>query len=168
MVRFWPRRRMRLALHAETRAVLECAKAEAAGLDHNFVGSGHLLLGLLRRPNGHAVNLLAARTDIKSVRTEVRALVPAQQSHETTGGSGDQDPTAQLPFSVHAKEALLRAHREAEAWRTDQMAPEHLLVGVVQESEGTASKVLKRLDVNPHAIQQEVREYWQSQGQSST
>jgi ATP-dependent Clp protease ATP-binding subunit ClpC len=159
---------MRPVAHAVTRAVLEFARAEAAGLDHNFVGSGHLLLGLLRGPNGHAAKVLAARTDLESVRTEVRELVPTEQSQETRGGSRDEDPTAHLPFSVHASEALGRARREAEGRRTDQITPEHLLMGVVQESEGTASKVLKRLDVNPHAIQQEVHEYWQSQGQSPT
>jgi len=166
MVRFWPRRRRRPELHADTRAVLEFAKAEAEGLDHNFVGSGHLLLGLLRGPTGHAANVLAGRADLVSVRSEVRELVPAHQNQETSGGSGDEGPTARRPFSPHAREALLRAYREAERWRGDEITPEHLLIGVVQESEGTASKVLRGLDLNPHAIQQEVRQHWQSQGQS--
>lgn len=168
MIRLWPWRRRRLALHADTRAVLEFAKAEAAGLDHNFVGSGHILLGLLRGPNGHAANVLAAQADLDSVRAEVRELVPAQQSQEMAGGSGDEVPIERLPFTPHAREALLRAHRVAQDQRADQMTPEHLLVGVVQEPEGTASKVLKRLDVDPHAIQRELHEYWQGQGESPT
>jgi ATP-dependent Clp protease ATP-binding subunit ClpA len=166
MVRFKRRRRGRLDLHDDTRAILEYTQTEAVGLDHDFVGSGHILLGLLRLASGQAARVLAARTDLESARAEVRRLVPMPQSHETSYQSGHEDQPAPLPFSPHAREALQRADREAEVWSDDQIEPEHLLMGILRERGGTASKVLDGLGVHRGPMEQELQEYWQARGQS--
>jgi len=160
MVMSWRRRRNRLVPHADTRAVLELAKEEAVSMNHSFVGSGHLLVGLLRGPDGPAAHLLAAHADVDAARAELRDLVGAEEADEPGGDevTREEDPTPPLPFSPHAREVLERAGREARSWRDAEIAPEHVLAGVLREEAGTASKMLDRLRVPRQVLREQVRE----------
>jgi ATP-dependent Clp protease ATP-binding subunit ClpC len=119
------------------RAVLGFAKAEAQALGCHYVGTEHLLLGLMREPTSHVARVLAADTDLESVRAQVREVV----------GIGEDVPSGDLPMTPRARQVLQLARREADLYHAEQIAPEHLLIGILREGEGIAMQVLPTLGV---------------------
>jgi ATP-dependent Clp protease ATP-binding subunit ClpC len=121
------------------------AQEEARRLGHDYIGTEHLLLGLLRDPEsvaGRALLRLRIRLDI--VRSEVDAIV----------GRGSGAPEGHIPFTPRAKKVLELALREALQLRHNYIGTEHILLGVVREGEGLAAQVL----VNRGASLEQVRE----------
>jgi hypothetical protein len=115
------------------RATVVAAQAEARKLSHNYIGTEHILLGLLRDDDSAAARALAeAGVPVEQVRTRVHELVPR----------GTQTPDGHIPFTPPAKRSLEAALREAMRFHHDFIAPEHLLLGLMVEGEGTAARAL--------------------------
>src|SRR6266850_874970 len=120
--------------------VLALARKEADRFNHNFVGTEHLLLGLIKLGQGVAVNVLQKLgLDLETVRTEVEKQV---------GTGPDQKMIGNIPYTPRAKTVLSLAAQEAEALNHTQAGTEHILLGLLREGEGLAARVLKNLDVN--------------------
>jgi len=113
----------------DARSAVVRAQEEARRLDHSYIGTEHLLLGLLR----HGDNAAPAPLDltVDAVRQQVEQIM----------GRGSEKPGAHLPFTVSAKLAIEDAIAEALR-RTQQVGPQHLLLGVLDRHEGTAVRVL--------------------------
>ncbi|WP_332248897.1 Clp protease N-terminal domain-containing protein, partial [Nocardioides sp. CF8] len=120
------------------RDVLGYATTEAVALNHHYVGTEHVLLGLLRETNSDAAQILASHTDLKTVRAHVRQIV----------GVGAESPHEELPLTPRAAQVLVFARREADMYRESLIAPEHLLLGILREGEGIATQVLLELRVD--------------------
>jgi ATP-dependent Clp protease ATP-binding subunit ClpC len=118
-------------------AVLGFAKAEAQALRHHYVGTEHLLLGLMREPTSYAARALAAHTNLESARVQIREVV----------GVGEGEPNEDLPMTQRAQQVLHFARRESDLYNAEQVAPEHLLIGILREGEGIAMQVLPALGV---------------------
>ena len=116
------------------RQVVVLAQDEARALGHNYIGTEHILLGLLREEEGLAARVLASLdVTVEEVRAQVRRLV----------GQGDEDLVAgQIPFTPRAKKVLELALREALALKHSYIGPEHILLGVVRENDGVAAGIL--------------------------
>ena len=114
------------------RQVVVQAQEEARRLRHNYIGTEHLLLGLVRDPGeaGMALTRLGIRD--ADVRDEVARIV----------GWGDDTPTGQIPFTPRSKKVLELGLREALSLESDHIAPEHILLGLVRENGGVASRLL--------------------------
>ena len=115
------------------RQVVILAQDEARGLRHNYIGTEHLLLGLLREDEGIASRVLES-LDVTTdeVRERVKGIV----------GEGGEIITGQLPFTPRAKKVLELALREALSLGNNYIATEHLLLGLVREAEGVAARIL--------------------------
>jgi ATP-dependent Clp protease ATP-binding subunit ClpC len=131
-------------------AVLAAAKDEAVALNHHYVGTEHLLLGMMRDPKNPAAQVLAADTDLESVRAQIQEVV----------GLGHTAPSTHLPMTPRAKQVLDLARREADQYQTEQVAPEHLLIGIFREGEGIAMRVLLALDVDPGRVIAAITQRW--------
>ncbi|MDQ6873988.1 MAG: ATP-dependent Clp protease ATP-binding subunit [Actinomycetota bacterium] len=136
----WPfgrKGRASLAHHRWTgraRRVLDHAQDEAAGLSHHYIGTEHLLLGLIAEPEGVAgAVLLALGIDREAVRGGVIEIV---------GVGADPVVAGKLPFTARAKKVLQLGVREAERLGHDYIGTEHLLLGIVSEGEGLAAQIL--------------------------
>lgn len=121
--------------------VLALARKEAASFHHNYVGTEHLLLGLIKLGQGVAVNVLQKMgLDLETVRRAV----------ETQVGSGveAQINTANIPFTPRVKKVLNLAAKEAKALNHSYIGTEHILLGLLREGEGVAARVLQSLDID--------------------
>jgi ATP-dependent Clp protease ATP-binding subunit ClpC len=116
------------------RQVVVLAQDEARALKHNYIGTEHLLLGLLREEEGLAARVLESLDiTVEEVRAQVKRLV----------GQGDEETvTGQIPFTPRAKKVLELALREALSLKHSYIGPEHILLGVVRENEGVAARIL--------------------------
>ena len=130
------------------RRVLVLAQEEARLLDHNFIGTEHILLGLLQEGEGVAAKALAA---VAVSREEVRRKV-----EETVGPSGST--TGSPPFTPRSKKVLELALREALRLHHNYIGTEHILLGLVREGEGVGAQVLTSLGVDLNRLRQEVME----------
>ncbi|HUC15471.1 MAG TPA: Clp protease N-terminal domain-containing protein [Acidimicrobiales bacterium] len=131
----------------ESRRVLVLAQEEARLLSHNFIGTEHLLLGLIRQGDGVAAHALASL----GIRLEaVRAAV-----EETIGPAG-ASITGSPPFTPRAKKVLELSLREALQLGHNYIGTEHILLGLVREGEGVAVEVLVRLGADVWCVRQEV------------
>ena len=131
-----------------SRQVVVLAQDEARALHHNYIGTEHILLGLLREERGLAARVLAAvNLKIESVRHEVREVV----------GEGDEawSPAGQIPFTSRAKKVLELALREAQALGHEFIGTEHLLLGLARENDGVAMRILTGLGVGDERIRRE-------------
>lgn len=129
------------------RQVIVLAQEEAKNLHHNYIGTEHLLLGLLREADGVAARALdSLEVTLDEVRVEVARMV----------GEGDSESQGQIPFTPRAKKVLELALREALSLGHNYIGTEHILLGLVRESEGVAARVLSELDVDPDRVRQEV------------
>jgi ATP-dependent Clp protease ATP-binding subunit ClpA len=131
------------------RQVVVFAQLEARDLRHNYIGTEHLLLGLLREEEGVAARVLVSlgvTTD--AVRDQVARLI----------GVGDEPPQAgQVPFTPRAKKALELALREALSLGHNYIGTEHVLLGVARVTDGVAARVLREsFDVDADKIRDEV------------
>ncbi|NLT34495.1 MAG: ATP-dependent Clp protease ATP-binding subunit [Gaiellales bacterium] len=129
------------------RQVVVLAQEEARDLKHNYIGTEHLLLGLLREGDGVAARVLSALdVSLEDVRGEVMRIV----------GEGEHEAQGQIPFTPRAKKVLELALREALSLGHNYIGTEHILLGLVRESEGVAARVLADLDADADRIRQEV------------
>jgi ATP-dependent Clp protease ATP-binding subunit ClpC len=125
------------------RQVVVLAQDEARALRHNYIGTEHLLLGLLREQEGIAARVLdSLGITIGEVRVQVGRIV----------GEGDEATAAQIPFTPRAKKVLELALREAQALGHHYIGTEHLLLGLVRENEGVAARILLELDADAETI----------------
>ncbi len=123
------------------------AQEEARVLRHNYIGTEHLLLGLLREADGVAARVLGAlEVSLEEVRGAVTRIV----------GEGDNESQGQIPFTPRAKKVLELALREALAMGHNYIGTEHILLGLVRESEGVAARILNDLEVDADRVRQEV------------
>jgi ATP-dependent Clp protease ATP-binding subunit ClpA len=118
------------------RRVVVLAQEEARLLNHNYIGTEHLLLGLVHERQGVAAGALA------SLGIDLEA---AQQKVEEITGRGQQQPSGHIPFTARAKRVLQLSAREADALGHSYVSTEHLLLGVLREGEGVAVQVLAGL-----------------------
>ncbi len=128
--------------------VLALARKEADRFNHNFVGTEHLLLGLIKLGQGVAVNVLQKLgLDLETVRLEVEKQV---------GTGPDQKMMGNIPYTPRVKKVLALAQKEAKALNHTYVGTEHILLGLLREGDGVAAKVLKNLDVDIEQTRQEV------------
>ena len=125
------------------REVVVLAQDEARGLKHNYIGTEHLLLGLLREEEGLAARVLESMgVTLEGVRNQVRRIV----------GDGDEVTTGQIPFTPRAKKVLELALREAMSLGHNYIGTEHVLLGIVRENEGVAARILLDFDADADKI----------------
>lgn len=128
--------------------VLALARFEADRFNHNFVGTEHLLLGLIKLGQGVAVTVLQSMgLDLETVRTEVEKQV---------GIGPDQKMIGNIPYTPRVKKVLSLAAKEAAALRHTYVGTEHILLGLLREGNGLAARILKNLDVDIVQTRQEV------------
>ncbi len=128
--------------------VLALARKEADRFNHNFVGTEHLLLGLIKLGQGVAVNVLQKMgLDLETVRTEVEKEVRTGSEQKVTGN---------IPYTPRVKKVLSLAGKEAKALNHTYVGTEHILLGLLREGDGVAAKVLKNLDVDIEQCRQEI------------
>jgi ATP-dependent Clp protease ATP-binding subunit ClpC len=117
----------------EARQVVVYAQDEARELRHNYIGTEHVLLGLLREGEGIPARSLGnLGVTLVDMRTEVANIV----------GQGDEIITGQIPFTPRAKRILEFGLREALSMGHNYIGPEHLLLGLARENEGVAARIL--------------------------
>src|SRR5689334_21807542 len=128
--------------------VLALARKEADRFNHNFVGTEHLLLGLIKLAQGVAVNVLQKLgLDLETVRMEVEKQV---------GTGPDQKMIGNIPYTPRVKKVLALAAKEAKALNHTYVGTEHILLGLLREGDGVAARVLKNLDVDIEQTRQEI------------
>jgi ATP-dependent Clp protease ATP-binding subunit ClpC len=128
--------------------VLALARKEADRLNHNFLGTEHLLLGLIKLGQGVAVNVLQRLgLDMETVRLKVE---------EKVGTGPDQKVIGNIPYTPRVKKVLSLAAKEAKQLNHTYVGTEHILLGLLREGDGVAAKVLKELDVDIEQARQEV------------
>ena len=128
--------------------VLALARKEADRFHHNFVGTEHLLLGLIKLGQGVAVNVLQKLgLDLETVRLEVEKQV---------GTGPDQKLMGNIPYTPRVKKVLALAQKEARALNHTYVGTEHVLLGLLREGDGVAARVLKNLDVDIEQTRQEI------------
>src|SRR5262245_39802304 len=130
------------------RKVMTLARQEAQKLNNDYIGTEHILLGLVQEGSGVAAQVLKnLDVDLKKVRGEVERLVEP--------GTGPVQGN-QLPFTPRAKRVLELAMEEAQTLGHNYIGTEHLLLGLIRESDGPAAHVLQNLGVKPEDVREEV------------
>ena len=128
--------------------VLALARKEADRFNHNFVGTEHLLLGLIKLGQGVAVNVLQKMgLDLETVRMEVEKQVGTGPETKMVGN---------IPYTPRVKKVLALAGKEAKALNHSYVGTEHILLGLLREGEGVAARVLKNLDVDIERTRNEI------------
>jgi ATP-dependent Clp protease ATP-binding subunit ClpC len=129
------------------RRVVVLAQEEARLLNHNYIGTEHILLGLIHEGEGVAAKALQLlEISLEAVRAEV----------EETIGPGIQTPTGHIPFTPRAKRVLELALGEARQLGHDYIGTEHLLLALIREGEGVAAQVLTKLGADLDRVRAEV------------
>jgi ATP-dependent Clp protease ATP-binding subunit ClpA len=129
------------------RQVVVLAQEEARTLKHNYIGTEHILLGLLREEEGLAARVLESLDiTVERVRAQVVRIV----------GSGEEVTSGQIPFTPRAKKVLELALREALSLGHNYIGTEHILLGLVREGEGVAAQVLVKLGADLARVRQQV------------
>jgi ATP-dependent Clp protease ATP-binding subunit ClpC len=132
-----------LPLSEHARQALVKAEDEARTLRHSFVGTEHVLLGLLREEDGVAADALAS---LGVTHARVRSAVVGMI------GLGVEAPQGELPLTGAAQTAVERAGREASLLGAERVGCEHILVALVRVPDGAAARILTQLDVDPAAV----------------
>jgi prophage maintenance system killer protein len=129
------------------RRAVHLAQEEARLLRHNYVGTEHLLLGLLYEGEGIAAQALGSLgISLQAVRAQVEQII----------GHGPTTPTGHIPFTPRAKKALELSLREALQLGHNYIGTEHLLLGLIREGEGVAAQVLARFDADHARLREQV------------
>jgi len=129
------------------RRVVVLAQEEAKGLNHNYIGTEHILLGLIKEGDGIAAKALAELDiSIDNVREQVQDMI----------GQGQQAPTGHIPFTPRAKKVLELSLREALQLGHNYIGTEHILLGLIREGEGVAAQVLVKLGADLTRVRQTV------------
>ena len=128
--------------------VLALARKEADRFNHNYVGTEHLLLGLIKLGQGVAVNVLTKLgLDLETVRLQVEQQV----------GSGPETKmVGNIPYTPRVKKVLALASKEAKALNHSYVGTEHILLGLLREGEGVAAQVLRNLEINLDKARSEI------------
>ena len=128
--------------------VLALACKEADRFNHNFVGTEHVLLGLVALGEGTAVNVLARfGINLEKVRAEIEKQV---------GKGPDQKMIGNIPYTPRVKKMLALATKEAKALYHAYVGTEHILLGLLREGDGVAARVLKNLGLDPEKTREEI------------
>ncbi|HWD74551.1 MAG TPA: Clp protease N-terminal domain-containing protein [Solirubrobacteraceae bacterium] len=123
------------------------AQVAARGLRHNYIGTEHLLLGLLAQRDRIPAQALAAQgVDADRARSCLMTIVRA----------GEEEVTGQIPFTPRAKKTLELALRESLGAGNREVAPQHLLLGLLREGEGVASQILSALGVDAESLRKQI------------
>jgi ATP-dependent Clp protease ATP-binding subunit ClpA len=129
------------------RNVVVLAQEEARLLDHNYIGTEHILLGLLREGGGVAARVItAAGLSLEAARTEVERII----------GRGKSTPTGHIPFTPRAKKILELSLREALEQQKSYIGTEHILLGMVREGQGVGAQILEEFVGPASAFRQRV------------
>ena len=129
------------------RRVVVLAQEEARLLNHNYIGTEHILLGLIHEGEGVAARgLEGLGINLESVRQQVVEII----------GQGSQAPSGHIPFTPRAKKVLELSLREALQLGHNYIGTEHILLGLIREGEGVAAQVLQKLGAELHKVRQTV------------
>jgi ATP-dependent Clp protease ATP-binding subunit ClpA len=129
------------------RQVVVLAQDEARTLKHNYIGTEHILLGLLREEESPAARVLEGLgVTVEKVRAQVARIV----------GEGDEVTSGQIPFTPRAKKALELSLRDALSLGHDYIGTEHVLLGLVRVNEGVAARILLGFDADAEKVRAEV------------
>ncbi|GAA5480950.1 ATP-dependent Clp protease ATP-binding subunit [Haloferula sargassicola] len=128
--------------------VLALARKEADRFNHSYVGTEHLLLGLIKLGQGVAVNVLERMgLDLETVRMEVEKEVGTGNGQKVSGA---------IPYTPRVKKVLALANKEAKALNHSYVGTEHILLGLLREGEGVAARVLRRMEVDIQRTRNEI------------
>ena len=129
------------------RRVVVLAQEEAKMLNHNYIGTEHILLGLIHEGEGVAAKALESLgISLDAVREQVQDII----------GQGQQQPTGHIPFTPRAKKVLELSLREALQLGHSYIGTEHILLGLIREGEGVAAQVLVKLGADLNKVRQQV------------
>ena len=128
--------------------VIQFSREEALRLGHDYIGTEHLLLGLIREGEGIAVEILRnLGTDLDEIKRAVEDAVKSTGETMTIGN---------IPFTKRAEKILKMAYVEAEKYKSDIIGTEHLLLALVKEKDGVAAQVLLNFDITYDAVREEL------------
>jgi hypothetical protein len=131
------------------RRVVVLAQEEARLLNHDYIGTEHILLGLIHEGDGVAARTLTALDiSLDAVRAQVEEIV----------GQGERPPGGHIPFTPRAKKVLELSLREALALGHNYIGTEHILLGLIREGQGVAAEVLVKLGADHDRVRQQVIE----------
>jgi hypothetical protein len=134
--------------NASAKQTLELARAEAPRLHHDFIGTEHVLLGLLGLESGVVSKVLGrVGVDREAIRAQIAKVVGVWPPHQAA---------AVIPYTPRARKALLLATREAKALKHAYVGTEHILMGLLMEGSGVAALVLKNLGVQIERTREEI------------
>jgi ATP-dependent Clp protease ATP-binding subunit ClpC len=123
------------------------AQEEARMLNHNYIGTEHILLGLIHEGEGVAAKALESLgISLDAVRQQVEKII----------GRGQQAPSGHVPFTPRAKKVLELSLREAKALGHNYIGTEHILLGLIREGSGVAAQVLVKLGADLNRVRQQV------------
>ncbi len=129
------------------RRVVVLAQEEARMLNHNYIGTEHILLGLIHEGEGVAAKALESLgIALEGVRQQVEEII----------GQGQQAPSGHIPFTPRAKKVLELSLREALQLGHNYIGTEHILLGLIREGEGVAAQVLVKLGADLNRVRQQV------------
>src|SRR6059036_3785221 len=129
------------------RRVVVLAQEEARMLNHNYIGTEHILLGLIHEGEGVAAKALESLgISLEAVRSQVKEII----------GQGQAAPTGHIPFTPRAKKVLELSLREALQLGHNYIGTEHILLGLIRKGEGVAAQVLQKLGADLNRVRQQV------------
>ena len=129
------------------RRVVVLAQEEARTLNHNYIGTEHVLLGLIHEGEGVAAKALESLgISLEAVRQQVEQII----------GQGQQPPSGHIPFTPRAKKVLELSLREALQLGHNYIGTEHILLGLIREAEGVAAQVLVKLGADLNRVREQV------------
>jgi ATP-dependent Clp protease ATP-binding subunit ClpC len=129
------------------RRVVVLAQEEARMLNHNYIGTEHILLGLIHEGEGVAAKALESMSiSLEAVREQVTEII----------GRGQTAPAGHIPFTPRAKKVLELSLREALQLGHNYIGTEHILLGLIREGEGVAAQVLQKLGADLNKVRQQV------------
>jgi ATP-dependent Clp protease ATP-binding subunit ClpC len=129
------------------RYVVVLAQEEARMLDHIYIGTEHILLGLIHEGEGVAAKALESLDiSLEEVRQQVEEII----------GQGEAAPTGQIPFTPRAKKVLELSFREARQLGHDHIGTEHILLGLIREGDGVAAQILQKLGADLKRVRRTV------------
>jgi ATP-dependent Clp protease ATP-binding subunit ClpA len=129
------------------RRVVVLAQEEARMLNHNYIGTEHILLGMIHEGEGVAAKALESLgISLEAVRAQVEEII----------GQGQQAPSGHIPFTPRAKRVLELSLREAKELGHNYIGTEHILLGLIREGSGVAAQVLVKLGADLNGVRQQV------------
>jgi len=142
---------------ADARQVIVLAQREARTLNHNYIGTEHILLAVIQQDDGEAAKSLESLgISLEGVRSQVEEIL----------GQGEQAPSGHIPFTLRAKQVLELSLRESMQLDHDYIGAEHILLGLISEGEGAAAQLLVKLGAELTRVRQQVIQVKQ-RGESS-